>query len=151
MRQRKLDDSVIEQNSKLYVISISQSEADLSVHETAAEILLPYFKQDHKNVIRLFFDDVKFEGPVWTPGGMRMTKMFTSEEAKKIIDFAETIEPESEILVHCLMGKSRSAAVGKWLGEKFDVEVTEQREDVEPNERVLVYLREVHNDKNKTK
>jgi len=66
------------------------------------------------SVLRLEFDDVD------TPEEPYI--MFSPAHANQIIDFAEAARDSHEvegILVHCQAGISRSAAVAKWIAEKY--------------------------------
>ncbi|MDY0198974.1 MAG: dual specificity protein phosphatase family protein [Tenuifilaceae bacterium] len=48
--------------------------------------------------------------------------IFNNDDAKQIIDFVEKYENQaSTIIVHCHAGISRSAAVAKFIAEKYDL------------------------------
>lgn len=69
------------------------------------------FACEHEDVLRIEFDDV--EGFVGSSG----FDVFTHIDADKIQEFCRRHSDKS-ILVHCLAGMSRSAAVARWISEK---------------------------------
>ena len=146
MKDSGLVDQVVSLKKNLYLISINFS----SLWEDSPEEAIPYFKQDHENVLRLFFDDVIKDTRVqhiatkeWTTA-----KAFTKEDANKIIEFLNRIDKNSddEIIVHCLMGKSRSVAVAHFICEFFGENPSSiyVNEEMKPNPTVLNLLREAN-------
>lgn len=71
---------------------------------------------EHKDLLRVEFDDV--EGFVGSDG----FDVFTHTMAGKIQEFAKK-HADEDILVHCHAGMSRSAAVAKWISEKYGHEL----------------------------
>lgn len=139
MRVRRIDDSNVEDHKNLFLISINSSPGF-----TELEKYKSYFKEDHANVLRLFFDDVEFDGQT-----MNTTKAMTAEHAKQIIGFAKKFNVSSEVLVHCAAGKSRSVAVAHFLCELFGENVGmvydagfQPRDEMEPNKLVYRLLEE---------
>lgn len=52
-----------------------------------------------------------------------LTSGFTPAKARQIVRFAsETVRKEKDLLVHCWLGVSRSAAVAKWYSEYFGID-----------------------------
>lgn len=47
--------------------------------------------------------------------------MFSVDQARQILDFADRHQRSPQIVVHCQMGQSRSGAVAMFLSEKYGV------------------------------
>ena len=143
---KSINDSNIEEQKDLYLISINYSDFP----EWMPEEAYPHFKQDHPNVLRLFYDDVLQDTPVkitatkewWT------AKAFTSEQAKQVVDFLSKIEKNdnTKIIVHCKAGKSRSVATAHFVSEYFgeDPNLIYTNPEQKPNATVLNLLREAN-------
>lgn len=56
-----------------------------------------------------------------TDGQQSGLEVFAPEHARSILAFAERHKDASELVVHCQMGYSRSAAVAIYLAEKYGV------------------------------
>lgn len=70
-------------------------------------------KEGWKDVLRLEFDDiVDYE---------ENAKLFSEAQARQIIEFVMRCNAEETegLLVHCNAGVCRSAAVAKWVSEKY--------------------------------
>lgn len=68
------------------------------------------------SVLRLDFHDIDHPEEPYL--------MFTIDQANQIIEFAELVAESNQIegiLVHCRAGVSRSAAVAKWLSERYSL------------------------------
>lgn len=49
-------------------------------------------------------------------------ELMNIEHANKIVDFVETVAPNVQgIMVHCRAGVSRSAAVAKWIADRYEL------------------------------
>jgi predicted protein tyrosine phosphatase len=95
----------------------------------------------------------KADGPMKGRGewDRRLTLEFSDEsgasasgaQAKAVLDFAAEVVPHvEEIIVHCLYGQSRSAAVALFLAEKYGVPLYQYRTLLE--ERYKYYNRTVY-------
>ena len=71
----------------------------------------PIILSDSDNVLNLQFDDCEDNSP----------RLFNNNLAKQIIQFTENNLDKNLFVVHCLMGQSRSGAVGGWLADKFEI------------------------------
>lgn len=70
-------------------------------------------REGWKDVLKLKFDDVD-----------RLayhTQRFSLEDAQEIILFMEENKDIETVIVHCMAGISRSAAVARFIGEKYDL------------------------------
>lgn len=56
-----------------------------------------------------------------TDGRIMGLEQFTLEHAQQVCQFAESHKDLNELVVHCAMGRSRSAAVALFLAEKYHV------------------------------
>lgn len=73
-------------------------------------------KEGWHSVLRLHFHDIDVPEEPYT--------LFGDRHANEIIDFLEGVAETGEIegiLVHCQAGISRSAAVAKWVAERYDL------------------------------
>lgn len=69
------------------------------------------------NVLNLAFDDAEEELEI----PERKVILFDNEMAQQIIQFTENNLDKNLFVVHCLMGMSRSGAVGGWLADRFEI------------------------------
>jgi len=81
---------------------------------------VPYFKESHKNVINLYFDDVEISGPKeiqWFGGSTKTIDAVAMDksQATELYDFIKEIPESSIVYVYCAKGKSRSGAVEDFL------------------------------------
>jgi hypothetical protein len=71
-------------------------------------------KKGWAHVLRLRFDDVE----VPTHG----RKIFTEEDADKVIDFLDKIEGKvGHVVVHCTHGLSRSPGIARFISQRYDL------------------------------
>lgn len=107
MNTFNISDENISEYGNLFIISINDNK------ETC------FFKQEHSNVIILEFDDIE-------PGDDG--KLFTKEDAYKIIDFVELAVSNAvknnkindlHFIVYCEGGVSRSGAVALYINDNF--------------------------------
>lgn len=85
------------------VISISEPDAPPAA-----------LQEGWHSILRLDFHDIDIQQEPYV--------MFTPDQAIQIIEFTKMIEGCNEvegILVHCRAGISRSAAVAKWIAERY--------------------------------
>jgi predicted protein tyrosine phosphatase len=71
-------------------------------------------KDGWHSVLRLEFDDIDV--------GEEPHILFNESHAERVIDFVTAVQESHEvegILVHCQAGVSRSAAVAKWIAERY--------------------------------
>ena len=84
----------------------------------------PFLTKDSKRVLHLLFDDVT-EDYADTPS----VRLFDSDHAKAIVEFAKTIPSNATLYVNCAAGISRSGAVGDCLNNYFNNEIPKDFED----------------------
>ena len=71
-------------------------------------------KKGWAHVLRLCFDDVE----VPTYG----RKIFTEEDADKVIDFLDKVEGKVDhVVVHCTHGLSRSPAIARFISKRYEL------------------------------
>ena len=73
----------------------------------------PLISPDADNFLNLQFDDADDEAH-WS-----MCTLFNEEMATQIKEFTDKNKDKRVFFVHCLMGISRSGAVGEWLNDYF--------------------------------
>ena len=80
-------------------------------------------------VLRLEFDDIDMPEEPFT--------MFSEQQARDVIEFAKMCHGEGVegILVHCHAGVSRSAAIAKWIADRYQLPF--------PN-KYMLYNKHVH-------
>ena len=139
LSSQNINDSNVENYNQFY-ISINNSNAQ------------PYFKENHSNVLNLFFDDVTqnykqheiVDYEKRTIRTSRNLKAITDEDAITILEFLEQNKDCPSLIVHCSAGISRSGAVGLFINDYmrqsyFDfMKINPQ---VKPNPLVLELLR----------
>lgn len=86
-----------------------QEVAFISIRDFDHKIIL----NNASNVLNLQFDDSETEES-WT------NKLFDDEMAQQIIQFVNNNIDKNLFVVHCLMGQSRSGAVGGFLEDALD-------------------------------
>ena len=145
-----VDPDTVEGLSNKYFISITHpihpdSEPD--------DEWVPIFKENKKNVLCLIFDDIISPVDILFANGTIMTKSFSNEQAKEVINFLSSIknEEDTELYVHCAMGSSRSVAVAEFAAAMFgqNPDFINARIDRKANSHVLNLLKEEY--KNHTK
>lgn len=138
MDSNGIDDSNVEEYSDYAFISIVNSD----------EVDRRYFKDIHRNVLNLTFDDVTETENLSRIGkGLTELKLFTSYDARKIIDFLNINAFNSNTLfIHCAAGTSRSGAVGVFANDNYGSEdyfkFKKQNNRIIPNYYVLRILTE---------
>ena len=144
LKKQGITDSNVENQDNTFYISINSTEGN----DTK-----PYFKEKHPNVLTLYFDDCneyKKHLVDGSPDEFYEQIPMSEEQALEIIKFAEKMNNESNVYVHCTAGVSRSGAVGAfisdYLGNKWDdfIKVNPQ---VIPNSHISSLLKRVYYEK----
>ena len=108
----------------------------------------PIFKEKSKNILQLKFDDII---PVdlnhFSPHERQKYTLFDENHAKEIIDFLKIIDVEKPLLINCMAGQCRSAAIGVYaqakLGTIKETGLLFNTYIIDPNEHVLSILNKV--------
>lgn len=130
-----INDDNVDSFKNIRIISINDFKGGF-YHE-------PFFKNEHYNVLTLYFDDVErdFEQ---SPTNYQETKAFSIEDARKIIDFLANINDDVKtIFIHCAAGISRSGAIGQFCSYYLNVDKDHfkiHNSHIMPNGRVLRML-----------
>lgn len=111
------------------------------------------------NILKLEFDDVTDDKIIILGGNGKEIKIvpFNQEMAKKVLDTVDNIRDNvNTIMIHCEAGISRSAAVARFLSEKYNVPIIFPKDHKNDLPNIFVYnlLRGEDNDrqeKRKTK
>lgn len=111
MKSQNITDQTVDNMTNLFFICINSSGA---IHS------IPYFKEEHQNVINLYFDDVEFSGPKEIPWLNGETKIIDAvamneSQADELSKFISKIPDTSTIYIYCAKGKSRSYAVEDFI------------------------------------
>lgn len=102
IRQRVAEQMIPTEN--MVLISITQpGDKEVGLHP------------EWKAILRLEFDDI--DGSMLPSSNSRS---FTAWHAKEVLDFLEIYKDIDELIVHCMAGISRSAAVAKFAAEKYN-------------------------------
>lgn len=115
LSSQNINDSNVENYNQFY-ISINNSDAH------------PYFKEDHSNVLNLFFDDVTQDYKQYEKSeqegynfknftAKRDLKAISDRDAISILEFLEKNMDCPSLIVHCSAGISRSGAVGLFIND----------------------------------
>lgn len=150
MCNRGIRDSNAEEHKDICMVSIHCTP------DVASPDVREFFKEDHDNVLRLYFDDIEEEVREFRTFGHGESDPYkaygiTEEQAKKLYEFLEKHKERKECIVHCYAGISRSGAVGTFVHDSYSDETWEQfysrNRHIHPNQRVLKLLRQNHNER----
>ncbi|WP_434715652.1 hypothetical protein [Paraburkholderia sp. A3RO-2L] len=83
----------------------------ISIHDRSEPPMTP--RAGWADVLVLRFHD--------TDGAMMGMEVFSDDQARQVLDFVGRHQECTELVVHCQMGQSRSAAVALYLSEKYGV------------------------------
>lgn len=148
MKSNDLYDCNIEQRTDVAVISIANSSEDSEPDDIFSNgPSSRWFRQRHRNVLNLTFDDVVPGEKVpadGSPAGNRYV-LFDEDMAREIAAFVETNKDASIWIVHCSAGVSRSGAVSRWLKDRLSFKYGIEANNVDgrhavPNAYVLEVL-----------
>lgn len=136
LQKNGINEENVEGFIKIALISINDSHGEY-FHK-------PFFKEDHHNVLQLWFDDIEHEGET-SPTNSEKCKPFSNKDAKQILNFLKANKTVNTLIIHCAGGISRSGAVGKFAlnylngdRERFKID----NGHINPNGRVLRMLNE---------
>jgi len=96
------------------------NEYFICIHATGWIHAIPYFKQPHKNVLNLVFDDVEKDRKKWIHEYVPITYnaiACTENQAILMKRFIDNIPDNSTVHVYCAKGQSRSPAVAAFIEE----------------------------------
>ena len=136
-------------NNKFDDNNLPQNAFFICIHNTAGENNKPYFKQDHPNVLRLWFDDCSEDrNGILLSGEPYTETAMTPEQAQQVYDFlVQQKEAGRGIgVVHCAAGVSRSGAVGVFAADFFGVDKREFKQlnqNIQPNPHILSLLNKI--------
>ncbi len=108
----------------------------ISIRDADFPIILP----DSDNVLNLSFDDAESD-QIGTPliGGSWVVQLFNEEMAEQIVNHVNSNMDKNVWFIHCLMGQSRSAAIGDVLSTVFEIPYEEFKRlnpQIKPNSLV---------------
>ena len=112
----------------------------ISINDSMGTDEIPYFKEEHSNVLTLFFDDV--DNDIVTEHGT--ARVISDEQAKQIFDFVTQNKECRSFIVHCTAGISRSGAVGEFINDMLGLDFNQFKLDnpyTHPNGIVLSKLK----------
>lgn len=81
----------------------------ISIYDRSEQPLVP--QPGWRDILFLRFHDTDVE--------QLGLEVFSAEQARQVLDFAEKYQSVGELVVHCHMGHCRSAAVAIYLAEKY--------------------------------
>lgn len=111
--RKNINDSNVNEYNKTAFISINDSQFSES-----------FFKEKHPNVLRLYFDDIIRP--------LDFHKLFSQEDSDKIIEFSK-INKDSQFIIHCEAGISRSGAVGQFINDIYKKMTLENFKKLNPH------------------
>jgi predicted protein tyrosine phosphatase len=140
------------------VVQTRKNACFISINETTNEgdkypELKPYFPESKENVLVLYFDDVTEDTPchIFNTGETIMTKAFTEEQGKTLLNFIEVNKDKAYCFVHCAAGISRSGAVATFINDYFEGDYQEFKSmnpHILPNVTVLAVMNKLLREKN---
>lgn len=148
MKSNDLYDCNIEQRTDVAVISIANSSEDSEPDDIFSNgPSSRWFRQRHRNVLNLIFDDVSASGtePLAGSSDGDGYVLFDESMAREIVAFVEANKDASVWIVHCSAGVSRSGAVSRWLKDRLEFKYGIEANNVDgrhavPNAYVLEVL-----------
>lgn len=75
-------------------------------------------KNNWKDVLRLEFDDIDRLHPDISL--LVGTNLFSKDQAQEVVEFLDKNKDVDELIVHCMAGISRSAAIARFAAERFN-------------------------------
>lgn len=75
-------------------------------------------KDNWKDVLRLEFDDIDRLHPDISL--LVGTNLFSKDQAQEVVEFLDKNKDVDELIVHCMAGISRSAAIARFAAERFN-------------------------------
>lgn len=116
--------------------------AVISISEPASSEGPANLRDGWFEVLRLEFHDIT--EPDWRDNPAEPYVLFNEQQARVIIGFVRRCNDEgvAGILVHCKAGVSRSAAVAKWIADRYQLSFPREYELF--NRHVYMTLREEH-------
>lgn len=107
MKSNGIDDSNVENEKDSIFISITNRNGEME----------HWFKENHKNVINLDFDD--------TSSDNEELRTISDKQAESLMFFIDgNLSKNTEdvdVYIHCLVGMSRSRAVAEYIKRHYDV------------------------------
>ena len=107
MKSKGIDDSNVENEKDSIFISITNRNDEME----------HWFKENHKNVINLDFDD--------TSSDNEELRTISDKQAESLMFFIDDNLSKStedvDVYIHCLAGMSRSRAVAEYIKRHYDV------------------------------
>ena len=107
MKSNGIDDSNVENEKDSIFISITNRNGEIE----------HWFKENHKNVINLDFDD--------TSSDTEELRTISDKQAESLMFFIDDNLSKStedvDVYIHCLAGMSRSRAVAEYIKRHYDV------------------------------
>ena len=107
MKSNGIDDSNVENEKDSIFISITNRNGEIE----------HWFKENHKNVINLDFDD--------TSSDNEELRTISDKQAESLMFFIDDNLSKStedvDVYIHCLAGMSRSRAVAEYIKRHYDV------------------------------
>lgn len=116
MKSKGIDDSNVENEKDSIFISITNRNSEMG----------HWFKENHKNVINLDFDD--------TSSDNEELMTISDKQAESLMFFIDdNLSKNTEdvdVYIHCLAGMSRSRAVAEYINRHYDVGYDKRERDL---------------------
>lgn len=116
MKSKGIDDSNVENENGSIFISITNRNGEIE----------HWFKENHKNVINLDFDD--------TSSDNEELRTISDKQAESLMFFIDDNLSENtddiDVYIHCLAGMSRSRAVAEYIKRHYDVGYDKRERDL---------------------
>lgn len=145
----RLDFEVICHNNGFCDTNIPDNLFFICIHNTSGANSEPFFKENHDNVLSLWFDDCTEDRTIKLLSGEIISeKAMTHEQAKQIHDFLTQQENSGRKngIIHCMAGIARSGAVGTFAATFFNVDMEQFKRlntQIQPNPHVLALLNKI--------
>ncbi len=133
-----INDNTVDSITNLYLISINTTYGNDSE---------PFFKLPHNNVLTLFFDDCDEDCDfidLSDQNKVIKVKAMSEQQALTVFNFTKTINNDSNVVVHCTLGQSRSGAIGAFINDYFGQrweDLKRNNPQIKPNTHIASILR----------
>jgi predicted protein tyrosine phosphatase len=137
MLNNKITEENVEEKEKAFFISINNTEGVDKEYKNRQ-----YFKENKKNVLILYFDDINED----VNEDDLVAKAMDEIQALELLNFINNNKNKETCIIHCSAGISRSGAVGSFICDYLKQDYEQFKKDnpiIHPNSHVLSILKKI--------
>lgn len=143
MEQENISDLNVETKFKDYVI--------ISINDTYGKWSKSWFKKNHNNVIRLWFDDVEHDGDMVGTKIKRPGFSIKNKQIEELLKFIKINKHRKNIIIHCTAGISRSGAIGLYITQLLNMSIKDylySNPRVKPSKSLFIKIKKYYKNDN---